>query len=291
MQSDILKINATKGAREISQEGEVNEVSTTDTIADAVTEARKNATQNSDFVVSYEKLMALVEQYTTTAYEYFRSVSSVASPEERTNIERRLADIERKIVEANELIDSKSQSTTTASTTVTSNKDASHVLLRSALTDTQKLISYMTDIDIRTQVTIDELIPVVPTKEEKKISIEENLKKIIAETESVEHSLDTIQNQSVKDKITYGLSQVTKNASSTKYALAQGSFDEAQKSSEEALIMLDDLLKLAKANEVTQESIDSTIEEEIPIESLIEVSTTTQKTSTTTATSTESDST
>lgn len=157
------------------------------------------ATQSGD-KASYKKLAARIETETTQAQELFYSIGDSASVEEVSSIEQRLANIQIKIGKAAELYNTPDAAATTTiedsatTTPVTEEETASStedvvltlvatstaeataepeetveektneekaiVLLRSALADTQKLISFMTDIDVRLNVSIDDLVPV-----------------------------------------------------------------------------------------------------------------------------------
>ena len=70
-------------------------------LAGVVNGVRDNAAvAQAGSVPSYEGLIGRVESQTTRAYELFKSVQEYASAEETANMERRLEDIERKIIEA-----------------------------------------------------------------------------------------------------------------------------------------------------------------------------------------------
>ena len=72
-------------------------------LAGVVAEARTNAENAQKTAPSFEKLLGRVEAETTRAYELFASVRTEASPAEVASIERRLADIERKVSQAIEM--------------------------------------------------------------------------------------------------------------------------------------------------------------------------------------------
>lgn len=131
-------------------------------IALAVSSARASvAADSSTTTPSYARLSARVEQHTTRAYELLSSIESSATVAERTNIERRLADIERKIIAAQVAHEEEN------------GEDVK--LLSGVLGDIQKLISFMTDIDVRANVSIEDLVPVVLTPEERLESLEQKL--------------------------------------------------------------------------------------------------------------------
>ncbi len=165
----------------------------------AVQEARDDAaaTQSGE-QASYEKLAARVELETTRAQELFSSINGSASDNEIASIEKRLTGIQAKITKAMELqntevepedpnieeviveeeVDLSSPTMMMASLAATSSASTTEgvleepveepmldpqaeaiILLRQVLADTQKLISFMTDIDVRLNVSIDELVP------------------------------------------------------------------------------------------------------------------------------------
>jgi hypothetical protein len=159
-------------------------------LAEVVAEARNTAeASQSGALPSYDKFLGRVEAESTNIYELFASVKNDASEEEMKNVERRLSDIERKIAKANEL----REGTTTivsASTTEVAVPESDEErekregeaieILRSALTDIQKLMNYMTHIDVRRNVSLEELVPVTLTPEEQSFESTRLLEEIVA---------------------------------------------------------------------------------------------------------------
>lgn len=107
--------------------------------------------------ISYDKLREKLEAETTRAYEYFNTLNGVISPEDKKEIERRLSDVKTKSDKADSV--HKSDPVTAIA------------LLVEALSSTRKIISFMTNIDVRNNVNIDDLVPATPSDEERKQSV------------------------------------------------------------------------------------------------------------------------
>lgn len=126
-----------------------------------------------DNLPAYDRLMAKVESETTRAHELLKGVNSHATFEEKNDISRRLEDIERKVAVAMDL--SKNDE-----------KLARQGLVE-VLQQTHRLIVFMTNIDVRANLTVDEIVPVTLTNEERIILIQ----KQVSETRSM---LDLVKN-------------------------------------------------------------------------------------------------
>ncbi len=114
------------------------------------TEATNDSTDDGLSVV---RLIAQLEIETTRSYELLESIKESATEQEQKDVRRRLSDLENKIKSA-------TQESTTDSEVVINE-------LRASWTDVQKLISFMTDIDVRHSLTVETLVPVVLSDEEK----------------------------------------------------------------------------------------------------------------------------
>lgn len=149
---------------------------------------------------SYERLTAHVEQETTRAYELLTSVHDLATPEEQADIKRRLEDIDRSIIETKQSFE-------------TDNK-AARVGLLDVLARTQKLIVFMTNIDVRQVVTVEEIVPVTLTLEERLKAVEKQSHDTVALANKINlyiASTTTITSE-VIEKITPALAVSIKDA-------------------------------------------------------------------------------
>ncbi len=126
-------------------------------LASTVRDAREIVrVENADepTLSSYERFSAEVEVETTRAHELFMTINTAVSDDERVDISRRLEDIGRRVGHVRELQES---------------GDAIEAIkeLKEVLGDTQKIIAFMTDIDVRRSVTLEELVPKILTDEER----------------------------------------------------------------------------------------------------------------------------
>ena len=144
--------------------------------------------------VSLERLHAQLEVETTRSYELLQSISSIATDQEQKDLTRRLADVDRKISDA--------------SSDATLDDVARKAALRSAWSDVQKLIAFMTDIDVRASVAIETLVPVVPTESERLALVIQNTAAASENLVRIEKGLGTISDSGIEKKIKISLPHV-----------------------------------------------------------------------------------
>lgn len=200
-------------------------------LAGAVGEVRANIVVREGEKLSYQKLLARIESETTRAYEYFDSIDGVALPEEKQDIERRLSDIQQKVDEA--IKDEADQ-------------DHSTSLLAIALADTRKLISFMTNIDVRENVTIEDLVPVTLNDEEKVVQVTMDIEESNKIIEKIKARFSNIPG-GLAARVTTNLLYATNGLSSASSSLASGHINEASVSAREALAIVQDLDIYTKA--------------------------------------------
>ncbi|MEX0930853.1 MAG: DUF5667 domain-containing protein [Candidatus Paceibacterota bacterium] len=155
------------------------------TLSGAVDAARQVATASRQGRrPSYERLLARIELESTNVYELFNTVEEQTSDEDIEDINQRLERIKRASIKAAEIKESDPEEAVT--------------ILSKALADIRKVISFMTNIHVRENVSIDELIPVDLDPEE----VEELVRTRIAEVERMESEITArIENVDMNTRI------------------------------------------------------------------------------------------
>jgi len=225
-----------------------------------------------DVTASHEKIVARLEVETTRAYELFESLDGTATDEEKAEIERRLSDIERKI-----------------RTGVSEHESGiKSERLINALSDTRKLISFMTDIDVRNSVPLEILIPIELTEEEKSDLINENKAMADKVIEKVEALEEGVVDSAVMEKIAMGVETLQVLNEHLTEANQQTDLDTKLTISQEMKIVATDIEKLLlpftadmleaeTEGESNNASSTATTTEEVVATTTKEVSTTTNE--------------
>lgn len=166
-----------------------------DPIVSALNDARDvTEKERGTTTPSFNGLIARVETQTTRAYELFNSIKGSATPEEIIDIERRLSDVNRLIEEAK---------------TRQSNDELIAVEeLAQTLKQIQKLIFFMTDINVRQTVALETLVPVVLSTQERIDLAKEEVRVINGIRQEVLQQLDSVDQEGIVTKVTEGLSVV-----------------------------------------------------------------------------------
>ncbi len=190
------------------------------TLSSAVSAARANVGPAAD-QVSYSKLQSRVEAETTRAYEYLQSLEQV-SETEKSDIRRRLTDVQVKMDNAAKLKEE--------------DEEAAIRLLTEALGSTRKLISFITNLDVRRNVSIEELVPITPTAEEKGAVVSQKLADASALVAQVKAGLNQLSsNSNDHEAISATVEQYDALVLTAEAALAEGDLEEAEVAAAAAL--------------------------------------------------------
>lgn len=241
-------------------------------LVDVLAKTQESDQELESVLPSRERLVGQVESETTRAYELLDSIKSYATLEEQLDIKRRLEDIGRKTEVSLGIFE-------------TSEEEASKQMV-SILEDTQKLIVYMTNIDVRASVTVDEIVPVTLTNEERLVAINKQIEeanKLIIETEVALQATSSVEiEEKVKTTLVDGKKELNEEIVPL---LRSGNFDLAQIETKVKAI-LDKVRDVRGLTGVRSEDIIDLIKENDSATSTNEVET---PTATSTATSTQAE--
>jgi len=220
--------------------------SSVSTLAKAVEDAKMGAAAHDPIVdasLSPEKLADILNSEEKRARAMFETVKGSISNEERTDIDRRLSDTERMIGDTKHLYE-------------TGEHDAALDAQRSLFGDIQKLISYMSDIEVRTSVSLESLVP-------KKLTQEENNADVSAHLEDAKHKVlefskdeALILDPRIKTKFVSGEKDLSTLISSLDLARSENRFDEAQQTIPKITALIADLEGLKTTPPPTTEKAD-----------------------------------
>lgn len=307
VQSEVLEGHTDSGTGETT--GDYSVLALADVVAQARTSAESAQTGSS---LSYEKLLATVEQESTRVYELFESVKGEASADEVVDIERRLADVQRKVTGAIALkeggVDEVSSVVTamtmsmakqvplseleasdvrvvamkvvaTTSATTTAAEDSREIVepevlqveqvpqteeqkkeaqaqaiasLRLTLTDIQKLLNYLSHIDVRENVSIEDLVPVVLTAEEKAREIIDIYDEVHAyQAKVVARNIES----KLKAKVSHAQKDIDTKLIKVTSLMEKGNLDEARMLVEDARNIALDLVKITSNEPLKVEGV------------------------------------
>lgn len=207
----------------------------TNPLASAIDAARKEMTvSGSTTLPAYERMLAHVERDTTRARELLSSIEKVAADWEIKNIARRLEDVDRSLARA-------------LAVAPEDTDRAQHMLL-DILQRTQKLIIFMTNIDVRATMDVNDIVPVELTDEERIAVIEETLAAMDGAVAQLEVALSSEAaddlNAGVLEKVVVALQYIEDLQKVIETALAEGALDEAERASVEGFALAQDAMLL-----------------------------------------------
>lgn len=181
--AEIALVSALEVSAEMLVSKDVNaEASSSSALSSAVNDAKTSVNADGD-VPSYDKLMARLETETTRAYEYLGSLPDSISSETYSDIESRLSDVRTKIDDAAKLKDE--------------DEVAAAKLLVEALNSTSKVITFMTNLNVRNNILIEDLVPAALSPEERKEALTTRLEELDGEIVKIQTVVDTLATSSI----------------------------------------------------------------------------------------------
>jgi hypothetical protein len=182
-------------------------------IVGVLNETQNNVDQDlAQVIPSRDRLVGQVEMETTRAYELLGNIKNYATTEEQSDIKRRLEDIDRKTAVAMGIFE-------------TSETEAGKQML-DILEDTQKLIVFMTNIDVRSSLTVDQIVPVTLTEAERLESVNKQITEIFRIIEDSELALTATSTEKVGEKARFTIdNSKTELQENILPAINRGDFD------------------------------------------------------------------
>lgn len=140
------------------------------------------------------------------------------------------------------------------------NEEEAIALLREALRDIQKLLSYMTHIDVRQNVSIEDLIPVTLTTEERVTELMQKLDDILALQVLIQ---SRVLDVSREEKVVIGQQELERVTQEALAALQAGEFKKAESLLDEGQLIAEDLDTLTADAATIEEGPDTQEQEAI----------------------------
>jgi hypothetical protein len=130
-------------------------------------------------------------------------------------------------------------------------------MLRSALGDIQKLLNYMTHIDVRESVSIDDLVPLVKTQEEQRAEIERS----ISETQALREEAATHQiGDALAEKVSVGEADILAKLALATSSLEAGDLEASKSAANDAYNTALDLHLLVQDEPLKESGLSATDE-------------------------------
>lgn len=216
----------------------------TNLIADAIDKSRDQVEvyNSSSTLPAYGKLMAKVEQNTTRVYELLDTIKGVAPEEELAEVTRRIEDIERSIQTAIDLSEEEG--------------NAAQLQLVNVLQRTQKLIVYITELEVNNTVDIESLVPVELTDVEEDQVVESLTLELNKKLEQINALQAGVEDEAILEKVDVALVAITEL--SDKMSTSSDNLSVFQTIADEAIELADDTIILLERSSTIQTEEDNT---------------------------------
>lgn len=206
----------------------------TNLIAAAIVESRSQA-EASTSAPSVDKLLARIEQNTTRIVELRETVAAAASAERLEEVDRRITDLERNLTEAVAMIEE--------------DEAAARTTLIEVLQRSQKIIVFMTELEVVDTVDIDTVVPIVLTDEEKAAKQAELETSLVDKRAAIVNALAIETDTAITEKADAALSDIDASLEAMASSTAHLAFVEYAAA---AIALADDTLRLLEKEPVVR---------------------------------------
>lgn len=188
---------------------------------------------------SYEKAIGRVEQETTRAKELLLTLEDTLSETEKEDLKRRIYDIEVKIGEAMHIRES--------------DNVGSRVTLFDILQQIQRLIVFMTNLDVRQNLTVEQIVPITLTLEERLNLVKEKINQTKINIGQLEINIASATPE-VMERVEFGLDRSKTLLTEIEEVLKVSGYDISSVESlvEEALLLTSDSLTILNLEPVIE---------------------------------------
>ena len=181
---------------------------------------------------TYESLLRRIEVESSLAYDLLSNVVDVADDDALTSITRRLDDVDRKVQKG-----------------IAAHDDGdtieARVTLTEALTSTRKVITFMSNIEVRNSIDIDTLVPIEYTADELREQLHFKRERLQVRYEYVDSVLEQYADEATLERAETALATIPEQFASSTAAIEAEEFGEAGTILADIESVLDDIVRLA----------------------------------------------
>ncbi len=219
---------------------DIEDDSLVESIMVVMNDAREEVIESQEEnTASYEGLIAQVEQETTRAFELFTTIKESATEEEIGDIDRRLSDINRLAEEAKQVHGE--------------HPDAATGDLGDTLGLIQKLVAFMSDIDVRETVPLADLVPVMLSDIERTEIVKSEIDVLNSLKIEISERLTTFAEPGVAEKVNEAITQIDTLTLQATVALETSEIASAETLVAEARTLMTDIDVLTQQEEIIDE--------------------------------------